>query len=333
MIDNRVSVIIPSRNERYLQNTVDSLLTNAGGDVEVIAVLDGGPWPDPPLKDDKRLVVIRHNESTGMRPSINEAAQVATGQYLMKCDAHMIFGEGYDEILKADCDRDWIVVPTRHSIDGAAWETGGEKAAIRQRNYNYTVLTWPWCPTMYGMGIHAVTLDQRLNKQVNQQRAAFPVDDIIGAQGSCWFQQREYFLSFPPLDHDRLYFYGESTECLLRVLAAGGRAVCNKKTFAAHFHKGKDNKGADGRVGRGFFLDLHKKRRCELLLTDWCTRGWPPEWPNANRSFVSIVEQHWWLLSQVTDPRYAWPKDDWRDFEKYRAAFEARPSDQIPAHI
>ena len=66
----RVSVIIPSRNERYLQHTIDSLLTNSAGDVEVIVVLDGGPWPDPPLKDDKRLVVIRHNESTGMRPSM-----------------------------------------------------------------------------------------------------------------------------------------------------------------------------------------------------------------------------------------------------------------------
>lgn len=331
MIPGRVSIVMPSRNERHLQRTIDSLLTNAAGDVEVIVMLDGGPWPDPPLRDDPRVVIVRHNEPAGMRPCINEGAQIASGQYLMKCDAHCIFAPGYDAALKAECDVDWIVVPTRHSLDQVVWVREGEGAAVRGRDFNYSILTYPFLASMYGAGFHAVTFSQQQNRAINAQRAQYPVDDILGAQGSCWFQRTAYFLSFPPLDHQALYFYSENQEVTLRVLATGGRAVVNKRTWYAHAHKGKDNVGADGRVGRGFYLDVRKKRASELCVVNWCLNGWPAEWGRAIRSFDSIIGQHWWLISQMTDPRYAWP-DDWREWDKHRTAFEQRPPEQIPAH-
>lgn len=331
MIKGRVSICIPSRNEQHLQKTVAGLLKHAAGDIEILAVLDGGPWPDPPLPNDPRVVVVRHNEPMGMRPTINEVAQIASGEYLMKCDAHCIFAEGYDEALKADCDYDWLVVPTRHSIDGVKWDSDGEEAAIKERSWNYSIFTYPLIQTMYGIGFHAVTFDWKTNRIINKQRECFPIDDIMAAQGSCWFQHRDYFLGFPPLDHERLYFYQENQEVTLRVLASGGRSVVNKKTSYAHFHKGHDNKGADGRAGRGFFLDVRKKRSAEALMASWCIDGWPPEWPNAKRNFLSIIDQHWWLISQMRDSRYAWP-NDWSNWQKHRAAFDGRSPDQIPAH-
>lgn len=320
-IQGKVSVIIPARNEAYLQQTVDDLLAKAAGDIEIIVVLDGW-WPNPALKEDERVITLHRTEPKGMRPAINDAANMASGQYLLKTDAHCIFGEGYDEILKADCDYDWLVVPTRHSIDIPTW-------TIRKRDYNYSMLTYPFLESMYGAGFHAVTFNTEQNREINRQRAAFDIDDILSAQGSLWFQHTEYFLSFPPLDHERLYFYQEAQCVMLRILAAGGRCVVTKKTAYGHMHKGKDHKGADGRPGRGFYLDVRKKRAAEALMTDWCIKGWP--WPNAIRSFESMIEQHWWLISQMKDPRYAWP-NDWRDWEKHRAAFENRTPEQIPAH-
>ena len=44
----KLSVIIPCHKDPYLQKTIDSLLENATGEIEVIAVLDGY-WADPPL--------------------------------------------------------------------------------------------------------------------------------------------------------------------------------------------------------------------------------------------------------------------------------------------
>jgi len=75
----RVSIIIPARNERFLPQTVADLLAKAQGDVEVIAVLDGY-WPDPALPNDPRLKILHRGKALGMRPAINAAVQMATGQ-------------------------------------------------------------------------------------------------------------------------------------------------------------------------------------------------------------------------------------------------------------
>ena len=77
-----ISVIIPARNEEYLQQTVDSLLEGAEGEVEIIVVLDGY-WPNPPLKDDKRVVILHHTIARGMQGCVNEAARIAKGKYLL----------------------------------------------------------------------------------------------------------------------------------------------------------------------------------------------------------------------------------------------------------
>ena len=45
-----LSVLIPARNEMFLKNTIEDILTHAEGDTEIIAVLDGA-WADPPLHD------------------------------------------------------------------------------------------------------------------------------------------------------------------------------------------------------------------------------------------------------------------------------------------
>ena len=37
-----ISVIIPARNEPFLQKTVDDVFEKAHGDLEVIVILDGG---------------------------------------------------------------------------------------------------------------------------------------------------------------------------------------------------------------------------------------------------------------------------------------------------
>lgn len=71
MVKGRVSIIIPSRNERYLTPTVKGLLAQAAGDVEVIVMLDGGVPEVEPLPDDSRVRVIRRvvdaQHEAGMR--------------------------------------------------------------------------------------------------------------------------------------------------------------------------------------------------------------------------------------------------------------------------
>ncbi len=78
---SKVSIIIPSRNERFLPQTVDDIFRNAAGDIEVIVVLDGY-WPDPILADRPNLTLIHFSQARGMRPAINAGAAAARGRAL-----------------------------------------------------------------------------------------------------------------------------------------------------------------------------------------------------------------------------------------------------------
>ena len=77
LYDQSVSVVIPSRNEPYLQKTIDEIfLKSRGPATDVIVVLDGY-WPDPPLKDDDRLHIIHRGESRGLRNAVTSAVEMS----------------------------------------------------------------------------------------------------------------------------------------------------------------------------------------------------------------------------------------------------------------
>ena len=106
---SKVSVIIPARKEPYIRETLNDVMSRAEGDIEVILILDGDV-PDYELPEDKRLRVYHNSRVCGLRPSLSAAISVARGEYIVKLDAHCAIGEGWDEILKADCDDNWVVV-------------------------------------------------------------------------------------------------------------------------------------------------------------------------------------------------------------------------------
>ena len=66
-------------------------------------------------------MIIHNTNAKGLRAAINAGASIARGKYLMKTDAHCAFEPGYDEILKADCDSDWLVIPRRDRLDAENW--------------------------------------------------------------------------------------------------------------------------------------------------------------------------------------------------------------------
>jgi hypothetical protein len=196
-----------------------------------------------------------------------------------------------------------MAIPLRHSINGDSW-------TVQRRDYAYYILTWPFKASMYGGGLHAVNFPWNEQKRINAERAHVLVDDMLSAQGSCWFQHRETFLNDGPLDDLHYGFYGEAQETMLRRWIRGGRCVVNKKTWYAHYHKSNNNlHTADGRVGKGYSLPRGGKNRSETYATDYWLRDRDPR---AARTFRSLIEQFWPLIAQMQDERYAWPAD-WRE--------------------
>ena len=102
MIKGMLSVIIPDRNEQFLQKTVDDLLAKAEERVEIVICMDGA-WNKNFNWDKENIVVIHHGtvqNSLGMRASINAGVSVAKGEYIMVLDGHCKFSQGYDKELK-----------------------------------------------------------------------------------------------------------------------------------------------------------------------------------------------------------------------------------------
>lgn len=275
---SKVSVLIPSRNEQFMPNTVADIYAKASGEIEVIVVLDGY-WPDPILEDRPGLIIVHRGEARGMRASINAAAAIATGKYLMKCDAHCMFGPGFDEILQADCEADWVAVPTRKRLDAENWCVQD----VGKPDIDYIYLSYPDDPNDFGgPGLNGKLWD---NKNKDESLRGDLIVDLMSAQGSCWFMQRDYFYELELMDEASYgTFWNEFQEVGLKCWLSGGRVIRNKKTWYAHLHKGK-------KYGRGYHLGKSTLKQGAAYTKRWLTPGLA--WHKQTLPLSWLIEKFW----------------------------------------
>lgn len=212
----KVSIIIPSRNEPYLEKTIRGILKSATGSIEVIAVLDGY-WPKE-IVDDERVHYIHFSESRGMRASINAGVALALGEYILKSDGHCLFDDGFDEKLTQNIEENWIVIPRRYALDVDKWK-------IEERSDN----KYP---------IDVMKLNERFQASPTRERKDNALIFTESFQGSCWFMHRDYFYKLKLMDDKRFgSFFHEAQEMGFKCFADGGKIMRNTKTWYAHLHK------------------------------------------------------------------------------------------------
>lgn len=272
-----VSVVIPSRNERFLQQTIDTFLNNATGEIEVIAVLDGY-WPDPVLKDDPRVKLIHFPESRGMRACINAGAAIASGEYILKSDAHCLFAPGYDQILSADCKDNWVVVPRRKRLDAEQWAIQD----VGKPDIDYMYLAYPDDPQDFGgKGLNGKVWEE---KNRNEALKAKEIDDLMSSQGSAWFMKRDYFYWLELMDEESYgTFWNEFQEIGLKCWLSGGRVIVNKKTWYAHLHKGKI-------YGRGYNLPEDQLKKGAGFTKKWMNER---VWHKQKYPLSWLIDKFW----------------------------------------
>jgi glycosyltransferase involved in cell wall biosynthesis len=256
-MNNLLSIVIPSRNEVYLNKTVDDILLKAKGDVEIFVVLDGY-WPAQVPVNDKRVVIIHRGISRGMRDAINSGVSLAKGDYIMKTDAHCMFSEGFDVALIKDCEDDWVVVPRRKRLDAENWQVQD----VKKPDVDYMYLSYPYAKDKNGkeIGLHGVNWDTlNVKRSLKKQ----PITDLMSAQGSCWFMKKDYFHKLELMDENHYgAFWSEFQEIGLKAWLSGGRVVCNKNAWYAHLHK----------KTRGYSLDT-SSCDAEKYVMKWMKMG------------------------------------------------------------
>lgn len=249
MTSSLVSVVIPSRNEKYLKKTVDDLLAKATGEIEITVILEGY-WPQTEeFSQDPRVRYVHFTTPRGMRGAINAGVDVSKGEFILKCDAHCMFSDGYDELLKRSCGEKTIVVPRRYALEPEGW--------MIENNPKYPV------DYMYlSNDLHGVVWDE---KNKDEELKKNPIDELMSAQGSCWIMRKEYFEYLELLD-EKTYgtFWQEFQEIGLKCWLSGGRVLINKNSWYAHWHK-------PSTIGRGYSLPAGEKEQTIKMVNRWLT--------------------------------------------------------------
>ena len=285
-----LSVIVPSRNELFMAQTVNDLFVKAQGEIEVIVILEGY-WPNDDSTgslptDNPNLIIIHHTKAQGLRRATNAAARIAKGKYLMKIDAHCMFDQGFDEVLKADCEPDWVVAPRRYSLDAERW------ARKDKHPIDYLYCDPPSEENNWEINVR-VWNDKNYDKELQEKL----IDDIFTFQGSCWFMHKEYFYQLELMD-DVNYgsFRKEPQEITFKAWLSGGRVVRNKKTWYAHLHKGK-------KYGRGYSTSRKDFKKGDQYLTNWLSDS---AWDKQTIPFK-------WMIDKFDMP--GWDEFDWSKWE------------------
>jgi len=251
---SKVSVLIPSRNEQFLPQTVADIFAKAAGDVEVIVFLDGY-WPDPIPEDQPNLAIIHSTQPKGMRGGVKAAAAIAKGEYLMKIDAHCMFDQGFDKKLLGTMQDNWVVIPTRKRLDPEKWEVIQDG----RPDINYMYLD----ENNRGKLDEAKNSDPSLESERLVETNAF--------QGSCWFMRKDYFEKLGLEDDENFGGSGhEAQEIYYKVHADGGKIIRNKNTWYAHWHKPFGSAKPGQAKSREYLKTfLQDPQRGEMDLSKW----------------------------------------------------------------
>lgn len=217
-----LSVIIPSYKDPLVHKTIDSLLENAVGDIEIIVVCDAYK-SETPFIDDERVTVVQLGKNQGMRNAINTGVSIAKGEYLMRTDEHCIFAKGFDQVLTEACGPNQIMTARRFFLDPVKWEVMDlppveyERLVIQSMGdaKKFTGMPFP-----------------------REGRDHIKVDETMAMQGSMWVMPRQWWKDV--IVELQSEGYGthlqDSHEMVFKTWKAGGQLMINKNTWFAHKH-------------------------------------------------------------------------------------------------
>lgn len=260
-----LSIVIPARNEEFLLRTIEDILQNIEADTEIIAVLDGY-WPDPPIPDNDRVVIMHRTKPIGQRAATNEGVRLSQAKYVMKVDAHCAFDKGFDRKLMEDCQPDWIMIPSMWNLHAFDWECrrcgnrtyqgfmpkkcekcGADKNTVYADEQDRWVNGEPfvkmivWKPR--GNKItYSWRFDNNLQFQYWKRHHKRPecqgkLIETMSFIGACMFMEREYYWKLGGCDEKHGPWGQFGTEWACKTWLSGGKLISTRKTWFGHMFR------------------------------------------------------------------------------------------------
>ncbi|MDD5013718.1 MAG: glycosyltransferase [Atribacterota bacterium] len=281
-----LSIVIPSKTEVFLKNTVEDVLKKATGEIEIFPVLDGYDLKSDEIIEDERVKYIKLEPTwyCKKRHGINKVIyELAKGKYVMSLDAHCMMDYGFDEVLIKDLEEDWIAIPRRNRLDAKNWCI--QKQSDSRPPIDYEYIMYP--PKFDPIGFHGFKWDDRTLERWNVK-----VDDTITMQASCWIMHKSWFEKNGFMQIEGFTGWGmEAEELCFTTWLRGGRVITNKNTWYAHLHKGRE-------YGRMYFLPKKETRGCNAFTFDYF----------VNNKVPKVIHKFSWLIEKFM-PMPGWASD------------------------
>lgn len=214
----RLSVVIPTVNDPALARTVREVQEKSRTCPEILVMADAVDVALPGVR------VVHNAQRLGLRGNVNKGMTLARGQWLVKLDDHCMLSAGWDEILLASAQKDWVVVPRRYQLDPVRWCIyDGDTTPI---DYERLDISHP-------EKIGGVTWRSRRN-----ERAEINLDETMVIQGSFYLMHRDHWSRIGPLDEANYGpFTQEGIEIALKTWLGCGKVMVNKQAWYAHKHR------------------------------------------------------------------------------------------------
>lgn len=263
-----LSVVVPGNNEQFHSQTIDDLVKNSKGKTEIIAVIDGGIWPKPSIKQYPNVNVIFLPTAVGQRAATNVGARLSNAKYLAKVDAHTSYDEGWDvkmlEFFKEHGDNITAVPVMRnlHAFDwkcltcGSRWYQGPTPTKCHKMEGNHSVPNEPckgnkferiivWRPRP---GTHSTSycFDAEPHFQYFNEYKTHPdyiagqakgVTETMSLQGSFFMSTRKKYWELKLSDESVGSWGNQGLEVACKTWLSGGRVLVNHKTWYAHMFR------------------------------------------------------------------------------------------------
>ena len=245
-----LSIIIPSRNEEFLTNTIDGIVKNKRGKTQVIVGLDG-QWPTTPIKNHPDVVVLFFPESIGQRAISNRCARVSDSKYLMKVDAHCAFDEGFDVKMLEKMEDDITMVPVMRNLHAFDWVCKNghrryqspsgpckECGEPTEKDIKWIAKKNPQSVSYcFDSEPHFQYFKEWTKTQTYKDQLKTGLTETMSLQGSCFMLTREKYWELNICDENFGSWGSQGIEVAVKTWLSGGRCLVNHTTFYAHMFR------------------------------------------------------------------------------------------------
>lgn len=220
-----LSILIPSRNEEFLQRTIQDIEEHIEGNTEIL-------WEEDV-------------EPIGQRALTNKLAQKSTAKYLMKVDAHSAFSQGFDVKMIADMEDNRVLIPAMLNLYAYDWvcEQG-------HRTYQSKISKCPTC----GQSVHKEVIWQPKHKPVMTNgcfdtNAVFQWNDpqpevlkhqTMCIQGAGFMVTRENYWKWNLCDESFGSWGSHGVEISIKTWQNGGEVWATRNAWMAHLYRAED---------------------------------------------------------------------------------------------